>query len=50
MSGVADERSAVMIDVETLAEGVATGVTYFLKNVHDRMIVTNITIKDTFTS
>ena len=37
-----------MIDVETLAEDVATGVTYFLKNVHDRMVITNISIKDSF--
>ena len=37
-----------MIDVETLAEDVATGVTYFLKNVHERMVITNITIKDSF--
>ena len=41
-------RSAIMIDVETLAEDVATGVTYFLKNVHDRMVITNISIKDSF--
>ena len=37
-----------MIDVETLAVNVATGVTYFFKNVHERMVITNITIKDTF--
>ena len=45
---MADDRSVVMIDVETLAEDVATGVTYFLKNVHERMVITNITIKDSF--
>ena len=37
-----------MIDVETLAVDVASGVTYFLKNMHERMIINNITIKDTF--
>ena len=37
-----------MIDVETLAVDVATGVTYFLKNMHERMVITNITIRDTF--
>ena len=34
--------------METLAVNVATGVTYFFKNVHERMVITNITIKDTF--
>ena len=37
-----------MIDVENLAVGVATGVTYFFKNVHERMVITKITINDTF--
>ena len=37
-----------MIDVETLAVDVASGVTYFLKNMHERMIINNITIKDNF--
>ena len=37
-----------MIDVETLAQDVATGVTYFLKNVHERLVIQNITIKDSF--
>ena len=37
-----------MIDVETLAVDVATGVTYFFKNMHERMVITNITIRDTF--
>ena len=37
-----------MIDVETLAEDVASGVTYFLKNVHERMVITNISIRDAF--
>jgi len=36
--------------VETLAQDVATGVTYFLKNVHERMVITNISIKDSFAS
>ena len=31
-----------LIDVETLAVDVATGVSYFLKNMHERMIITNI--------
>ena len=29
-----------------LAQDVATSVTYFLKNVHERMVITNISIKD----
>lgn len=37
-----------LIDVETLAVDVATGVTYFFKNVHERMVITNITIRDAF--
>ena len=37
-----------MIDVETLAEDVASGVTYFFKNVHERMVITNIQLKDAF--
>ena len=37
-----------LIDVETLAVDVATGVTYFLKNMHERMVISNITIKDSF--
>lgn len=37
-----------MIDVETLAVDVASGVTYFLKNMHERMIINNIVINDTF--
>ena len=39
-----------MIDVETLAVDVASGVTYFLKNMHDRMIISNITLRDQFVS
>ena len=38
-----------MIDVETLAMGVATNVTYLFRNVHEKMMVTNITLMDTFT-
>ena len=38
-----------MIDVENLADGVATNVTYIFKNVHDKMYITNITLFDTFT-
>lgn len=48
---VTDEKHAGvnhMIDVETLAVDVATGVTYFLKNMHERMVITNISIRDTF--
>ena len=37
-----------MLDVEMLAQDVATSVTYFLKNVHERMVITNIAIKDPF--
>lgn len=50
---VADEKNAGVshfIDVETLAVDVATGVTYFLKNMHERMVITNVTIRDTFVS
>ena len=39
-----------MIDVETLAVDVASGVTYLLKNMHDRMIISNITLRDQFVS
>ena len=38
-----------MIDVEMLAEGVATNVTYVFRNVHDRMQISNITLFDAFT-
>ena len=36
---IAHTPTSVMIDVETLAQDVATGVTYFLKNVHERLII-----------
>ena len=48
---VADEKNLGVnhfIDVETLAVDVATGVTYFLKNMHERMVISNVTIRDTF--
>lgn len=48
---IADEKQVGlnhMIDVETLAVDVATGVTYFLKNMHERMVITNITVRDAF--
>ena len=39
-------QSSYLLDVEMLAQDVATSVTYFLKNVHERMVITNISIKD----
>jgi len=39
-------QSSYLLTVEALAQDVATGVTYFLKNVHERMVITNISIKD----
>ena len=43
-------QSSYLLDVEMLAQDVATSVTYFLKNVHERMVITNIAIKDPFVS
>ena len=36
--------------METLAVEVATGVTYFLKNMHERMVISNINIRDAFST
>ena len=38
-----------MIDVEALAYGVATNVTYLFRNVHEKMSISNITLLDGFT-